>query len=115
MKKTINKTNFSIGIDVTNIDYFINKSDRFIKRLLTKNEYNQYLKIDNNLKARFLASRWALKEATFKAVNEFHKIFFINIEFIKNENTYICTTFENVRVSISYDGNQVFATAMYLN
>ncbi|BAC43825.1 holo-acyl carrier protein synthase [Malacoplasma penetrans HF-2] len=116
MEKTINKPNFNIGIDVTKIDYFVNKSDKFIKRLLTDNEYNQYLKIDNNLKPRFLASRWALKEATFKAINEFHKIFFINIEFIKNDNnSYTCTTFKNVKVSISYDGNQVFATAIYLN
>lgn len=114
MENIENKKQFGVGIDVTNINYFLNKSDKFVKRILTKNEYDQFLKTEYDLRPRFLAVRWVLKEATFKAINEFYKVFFTNIEFVKNNNSYVCSTFENVKVSASYENNLVYAIAMYL-
>ncbi|MDE5841579.1 MAG: 4'-phosphopantetheinyl transferase superfamily protein, partial [Malacoplasma sp.] len=66
-KTTKIKNNYAIGIDVTSILKFQNKNEKFAKRILTKNEYLNYLKIDDYLKSKFLAVRWALKEATYKA------------------------------------------------
>lgn len=105
---------FGVGIDVTNINFFNNKTSAFVKRILTTNEYQEYLKIDINYRNKFLASRWALKEAAFKAINEFHNIFFTQIEFIKNINgSYTCLTFKNLKVSISYNEDLVYAIAIY--
>ena len=106
---------YGIGIDVTNINFFHNKSITFVKRILTTTEYSEFLKTDLSLQTKFLATRWALKEAAFKAVSEFHNILFTNIEFIKNnKGFYTCTTFNNLKCSVSYNNNQVFAIALYL-
>ena len=54
-----------IGCDVTKISRFIDKSERFVNKILTPHELTEY-KIRNN-KAEYLASRWSAKEAVFKA------------------------------------------------
>lgn len=106
-------SNFGVGIDVTKISYFKNKSEHFIKRILTKNEFLEYLNIDDLNKPKFLASRWALKEATYKALN-LKDIFFINLEFLKQKNgSIICTSFNDVKVSISYCEDKVYAIAIF--
>lgn len=113
-KTTKIKNNYAIGIDVTNIERFKNKKDFFAKRILTKNEYSVYLNTDESLKAKFLAVRWALKEATYKAISNFENIFFTNIEFIKVDNKYKCVTFERVEVSVSYNNNLIYAIALFI-
>ena len=54
-----------IGCDVTKVSRFIDKSERFVNKILTPFELTEY-KIRSN-KAEYLASRWAAKEAVFKA------------------------------------------------
>lgn len=54
-----------IGCDVTKISRFINKSERFINKILTPYELKEYNTRRN--KAEYLASRWSAKEAVFKA------------------------------------------------
>lgn len=108
---------FNIGLDVTNISKFRNCSNSFVKRILTTNEYDEYLKINTSQRARFLASRWVLKESAFKAISNDHNIFFINIEFSKSDNDsfYYCKTFPNLKTSISYNDDLVYCVAIYVN
>lgn len=107
--------NYDIGIDVTEINRFENVSKYFIERILTLNELHQYLKLNSNIeKKKFLASRWAAKEAVYKiCANQISH--FINIEFYYNDNgKLICKTFPNVKVSISYFDKFVCAIALFL-
>ncbi|MDE7099903.1 MAG: 4'-phosphopantetheinyl transferase superfamily protein [Malacoplasma sp.] len=113
-KTTKIKNNYAVGIDVTNIQKFVNKKEIFAKRILTKNEYLDYLKTDDYLKPKFLAVRWALKEAAYKAISKFKNIFFTNIEFIRTNNYYKCITFDEIEVSVSYNENLVYAIAIFL-
>lgn len=112
MTKTENNS-FNIGLDVISISKFNNCSQSFIKRILTDNEYLEFLKINDEAKPKFLASRWVLKESTFKATKT-NKVFFTNIEFIKSPDGYgyICNTFPNVRTSISYNDDLVYCVAI---
>lgn len=62
-----------MGIDITRISRFDNKikKEMFIKRLLHPLEIEQF-KTENN-PAKFLATRWAIKEALYKSDNNlFH-------------------------------------------
>lgn len=113
--KKVNNHYYDIGIDVTEFDRFKQLSDRFIRRFLTENEYSEFLKTDNIGKTKFLASRWALKEAVFKATSKKNPIPFTKIEFKKNNDGFVeCTTFENVKVSLSYTKNYVYAIALWI-
>lgn len=105
-----------IGFDVVSIKDFYDKSDYFIKRFLTKNEYNDFLKIKTkNNQKKFLACYWCLKEAVYKIVSkQGYKKHFINIEFKKNNNEYECVTFKKIKTSVSYCESKVFALAIFL-
>ncbi|MCF0217452.1 MAG: 4'-phosphopantetheinyl transferase superfamily protein [Malacoplasma sp.] len=105
---------FSVGIDVENINRFKNLDNKIITRVLTANEYEQFLKTEKELHPKFIATHWVLKEAVYKAISEFHKIFFLKIEFMKKNNKYICTNFKNVKVSIAYSGDFIFGFAVYI-
>ena len=89
-------------IDLTNINRFKNKSDAFVKKILHPNEI---LIFNNEIeKHKFLAKRWAIKEALFKNNNKyfvFNKIF-IN----KIDNKY---TFKDYNISISSEDNYIIA------
>lgn len=58
-----------LGTDIVQIDRIaeaVTKSDRLAKRVLTESEMERYL--NHSDKARFLAKRWAAKEAAAKAL-----------------------------------------------
>lgn len=111
--KKINNYFYDIGIDVAELNRFENLSEKFIKRFLTTNEYADFLKVEEKNKTKFLASRWALKEAVFKATSKWKPIPFIHLEFRKHPDGYIqCTTFNNIKVSLTYSKDKVFAIAL---
>ena len=64
---------FGHGIDIAKISRFAQTyekyGDRYLKKALHPNEIAQFQNLAdiNDTKARFLASRWALKEAVIKA------------------------------------------------
>ncbi|QJR44028.1 holo-ACP synthase [Mycoplasma miroungirhinis] len=93
-----------VGIDITSISRFINKSDEFAKRILSPAELKEYQIINN--KSKYLATRWAIKEAIFKADNTFSTFSNINIE--KNQKYY----FKDFEISTSSEGDLVIATAI---
>ncbi|MBN0919258.1 4'-phosphopantetheinyl transferase superfamily protein [[Mycoplasma] gypis] len=102
---------FNVGIDLTTIKRFDEIDILAIKRFLSKSEFDEYLEITKthtkdfiNL---FLATRWALKEAIFKADNRFYEFKKINIT--KHDNVY---HFENFSLSTSNENGMVIAIAI---
>lgn len=60
-----------IGIDLVEtkrIEQLIERNDRFLKRVLTKMELDQYSKLNERRRIEFLAGRFSAKEALAKAM-----------------------------------------------
>ncbi|MBU4690747.1 4'-phosphopantetheinyl transferase superfamily protein [Mycoplasma zalophi] len=93
-----------VGIDITSISRFLNKNDEFAKRILSSEEFKEYQTINN--KSKYLATRWAIKEAIFKADNTFNTFSNINI---KKDHKY---HFKNFDISTSSEGDLVIAMAI---
>ncbi|UWD34094.1 4'-phosphopantetheinyl transferase superfamily protein [Mesomycoplasma molare] len=91
-----------IGVDLTQISRFKNKKETFVRKILSKNEILEYENSEN--KEKFLATRWAIKEAIFKADNSF---FEFNLIDIKKENKRY--KFREFEISTSYENNLVIA------
>ena len=88
----------TIGVDITSIKRFEDKKINFIKKVLSDNEFIEWEKTENKL--LYLAQRWAIKEALFKANNNLHDYHLINIErdkkgIFKYKNYKISTPKEN--------------------
>lgn len=111
MKKRYKK---DIGIDIEEKARFNNISDKFIRRILTKNEINEFNKIKNiNKKISYLSSRWACKEAIFKINNN------VNISDIEILNDFngrpFCSNYNNIKLSISHTDKLVIAIALLID
>ena len=59
-----------IGVDIVKIDRLKDVDQHFINRVYTQEEINVYNSLSSDKKIVFLASRWAVKEAIFKANNQ---------------------------------------------
>lgn len=77
----------NIGVDITNILRFENKSDNYARRFLSEQEFKNYLK--STKKAFFLAQHWAVKEAIYKC-----------------DNRYVC--FSKINISKTKEGKLIF-------
>lgn len=99
-----------VGIDLVKKDRFINVDNYFINRVYTKEELFVYNKLDETKKVDFLSSRWAVKEAIFKAngSNNYLHYSILNDDkgkpFVLNE--------PKIKISISHDGDYVIAIAV---
>ncbi|WGI36440.1 4'-phosphopantetheinyl transferase superfamily protein [Mesomycoplasma lagogenitalium] len=91
-----------IGIDITYISRFKNKSRDFAKKILSDSEMIEYDQIDE--KDKFLATRWAIKEAIFKADNSYYE--FNKISILKQNRRYF---FKNFLISTSSEGESIVA------
>lgn len=86
-----------IGVDIVKISRFNDVNEHFIDRILTKEEKKEYLtRVD---KVKYLATRFAAKEAYFKATQDPH---YLNISILNKENgaPYILNK-ENIHLSLS--------------
>ena len=101
----------NIGIDLAKISRFENKDIHFIKRVLTEKELLIYNNLLEEKKAQYLASRWACKEAIFKANKDEH---YLSYSILNKENgePYV-DDHEEIKISISHDGE--YAVASVLN
>ena len=97
-----------IGVDLTTISRFKNCSDNFVSRVLSQQELKSYLQQKN--KSLFLATRWAIKEALFKADNQLNEFKAITIEKIANRYCY-----KNFYISTSKEQDLVIATVIKRN
>lgn len=58
-----------IGIDLTKKSRFKENQEEIAKKILHSMELKKYL--EDNDKLKFLATRWAIKEAIFKCDNQY--------------------------------------------
>ncbi len=107
-----------IGIDLVEHKDIEFRDDRFIKRVLSEEEYESYLKITNQKRrVEFLASRFAVKEAVFKCAEELVSPFdFRNITVCNNKNgaPYVLINHKDIglRISLSHTDNYSIAVAI---
>lgn len=65
-----------IGIDIVENNRMINKDELFIKRILSDKEFKIYINFSNEQRRiEYLSSRFAAKEAVFKAYKKGEKDF----------------------------------------
>lgn len=80
-----------IGVDIVKIERFESSEWPVIERILHPFEITEYMKSEN--KAKYIATKWAIKEALFKADNSnstFNKINIVK----KNERYFFDDAFE---------------------
>ena len=94
-----------VGVDIVKISRFNDVSEHFINRVLTKEEKEEYLKREN--KPKYLASRFAAKEAYFKATQDAG---YLHVSILNKENgaPYILNK-ENIHLSLSDEDEYVVA------
>ena len=92
-----------IGIDITSIKRFENKTEQFAKTILSDAEFIAWK--ESEQKALFLAQRWSIKEAIFKANNKYHN--FHNIDIVCQSSGKF--SFENFEISNSKEDDYVVA------
>lgn len=100
----------NIGIDIVKISRFENKDIHFIKRVLTEKELLFYNNLIEEKKTQYLASRWACKEAIFKANKDEH---YLSYSILNKENgePYV-DGHEEIKISISHDGEYAVASVL---
>ncbi|TPE58087.1 4'-phosphopantetheinyl transferase superfamily protein [[Mycoplasma] falconis] len=94
-----------VGVDLTTISRFENLEEHTIKNILHVEEIKEYQKINSLNKAKYLATRWAIKEAIFKSDNNYSNFSKIKIDKTP-EGRY---AFENFKISTSNEGNLLIA------
>lgn len=93
-----------IGIDMTRISRFNNKLKKvkFIERILHPEEIIEFKK--TQFPSKFLASRWAIKEALFKCNNDFYHFDKILIKVKNNQFNFF-----NYKITTSQEGDYYIA------
>lgn len=107
----------SIGIDIVEFEQIKAKlSDKFIRRILSKNELERYNAITNEQrKLEYISGRFAVKEAYTKVYKKFDKpLNFVDVEVLNDElgAPYINSSYkpeDKILVSISHSANYVVA------
>lgn len=100
----------NIGIDIVKISRFENKDIHFIKRVLTEKELLVYNNLLEEKKAQYLASRWASKEAIYKANKDEHYLSFSILN--KDNGEPYVDGHEEIKISISHDGEYAVASVL---
>lgn len=94
-----------LGIDKTTISRFKNPTNEFIEKVLHPLEIKEYQATEN--KERYLAARWAIKEALFKANNSNFAFSKIRIEKIDSRYVY-----QDYEISTTSEGDEYIAIVM---
>lgn len=99
----------AIGTDIAQINRFLEKDEKFILRILSKEELKIYCSFTSDeRKVEYLAGRFSAKEALFKALNfncEFNEISILNNE--KGAPYVIMDTPYIIHISISHEKDYV--------
>ncbi|NLC48399.1 MAG: holo-ACP synthase [Tenericutes bacterium] len=102
----------NIGCDIVSINRISKQKDEFYKRVLTSKEQDIYLSLNNNQKPKFLAGRFAAKEAIFKSCNETKILSNIEVLNDKSGRPYCNIEGFNISVSISHEEEYAIAYAI---
>ncbi|MEG0823511.1 MAG: holo-ACP synthase [Erysipelotrichaceae bacterium] len=103
-----------VGVDIQNLASFDITDDKFIERVLTKNELSIYDNISNDKrKLEFLAGRFCAKEAIFKAYGKQQIGCFLEIEILMDEEGRPIANDEHIKVSIAHSNDNAISFATY--
>lgn len=97
-----------IGVDIAQLARFKDKSEKFIRRVLTDNEYAEYAALSGKRKQEYLAGRFCAKEAYYKAKKD-ASISYRDAEILTGERGEPILNNGEAFVSISHDGDAVVA------
>lgn len=101
----------NVGIDIIEINRMKLKP-KFIQRYLSEVEWQKFQTLDTDLsKKQFLASKWALKEAIYKALPHEHLVF-NEINITENEYGQPIVKIKNYQISLSLSHNQTNVVAI---
>jgi holo-[acyl-carrier protein] synthase len=95
-----------LGVDLAKLSRFANKDEKFIKKILTVNEFKQYSELNNERKIEYLAGRFAAKEAYYKAKNN-SKLGYHDVEILDDYFNGPQISDKSANISISHDGEYV--------
>ncbi len=103
-----------IGIDIVE-NKRINLNDKFLKKFLHKNEFILLSKLESQeAKIKFIAGRWAAKEAIIKCIENKVVSNSINIVYQNEKPIIENKEYENIEISISHEENYSVAVALNL-
>ena len=100
-----------VGIDLVKISRFENASEALVKRVLSPKEIELFNKESDSCKASFMASRFASKEAYFKATQDGTNFNEISVLNDKRGKPYI-EGHDEVVISLSDEDDYVIAIVM---
>ena len=107
-----------VGIDITKNERFVSflDDDRKISRILSSKEILVYSQIKlEKRKLEYLGSRFACKEALFKATNKNFNLNEVSILNYENGKPYIeCSFLDCDKVEVSLSHEEEFSIAMVL-
>lgn len=97
-----------VGIDICYIKRFKRLKEKYINKVLSDKEYIIYKDIKNKKRRlEYLASRFCIKEAYFKASNNYFRLNEISVLNDSYNRPYIEN--KNVNISISHDKGYVIS------
>ncbi|MBE4703919.1 holo-ACP synthase [Spiroplasma platyhelix] len=101
----------NVGIDIIEINRMQLKPE-FIKRYLSQEEWKEFQTLATEFsKKQFLASKWALKEAIYKALPSEHLVF-DQINITENEYGQPTVKIKDYQISLSLSHNQTNVVAI---
>lgn len=100
----------SVGIDIIEINR-VKNIEEFATRILSKNEIMLFNAYSLQRQQEFLAGRWALKEAIFKALPH-ENLTFKDIDISYNKFNQPVTNIKNYQLLLSLSHNQTNAIAI---
>lgn len=99
----------TIGCDIVKISRFKKNLMRLKTKILNEDEQIEF-EVSND-KIKYLASRWACKEAIYKTDNTLYNVSILND---KNGKPYV-VNHADLEISISHDANLCIAVAIKKN
>ncbi|KAF8930289.1 hypothetical protein BGZ58_008350 [Dissophora ornata] len=125
-------TILGIGVDILHLprlrQVLSRHPERFVTRILTKVEQEEFHAIkrkaegdaDNNAPLRYLGSRWALKEACYKAMYPHYKLTWQDVTVVKEDGKPCLKIPEKDRfgigkthASVSHDGEYLIGQVLF--
>lgn len=101
----------NVGIDIIEINRMQLKPE-FIKRYLCEAEWKEFQTLETEFsKKQFLASKWALKEALYKALPSEHLVF-DQINITESEYGQPTVAIKDYQISLSLSHNQTTVVAI---
>ena len=107
-----------VGIDLTMNERFMNKDLKFVQKILSQEEQKRFLSFSSDKRrTEYLASRFAAKEALFKANHMFDINHFNEVSILNDENGAPYVYYSNKKrdeILISLSHETLYSVAIVL-